>query len=161
MRAVGSSRVDPFSATAAATAALYGPLLVALTRPCSICSSRSEIRTGYPQFVDRVKNGDGLLMGFGHRVYKSYDPRAKIIKEMAHQVLGVTGGSPLLDVALELERIALEDDYFIERRLYPNVDFYSASYTRPSTSPWICSQYCSPSHAQLLAGPVERDDPRP
>ena len=125
MRAVGSSRVDPFSATAAATAALYGPLHGGANEAVLHMLKQIGNKDRVPQFVDRVKNGDGLLMGFGHRVYKSYDPRAKIIKEMAHQVLDVTGGSPLLDVALELERIALEDDYFIERRLYPNVDFYS------------------------------------
>ena len=125
MRAVGSSRVDPFSATAAATAALYGPLHGGANEAVLHMLKQIGHKKRVPQFVDRVKNGDGLLMGFGHRVYKSYDPRAKIIKEMAHQVLEITGGSPLLDVALELERIALEDDYFIGRRLHPNVDFYS------------------------------------
>ena len=125
MRAVGSSRVDPFSAAAAATAALYGPLHGGANEAVLHMLKQIGHKKRVPQFVDRVKNGDGLLIGFGHRVYKSYDPRAKIIKEMAHQVLEITGGSPLLDVALELERIALEDDYFIGRRLHPNVDFYS------------------------------------
>lgn len=125
MRSVGSSRVDPFSTTAAATAALYGPLHGGANEAVLHMLKQIGNKKRVPQFIDRVKNGDGLLMGFGHRVYKSYDPRAKIIKEMAHQVLEITGGSPLLDVALELERIALEDDYFIGRRLYPNVDFYS------------------------------------
>jgi citrate synthase len=125
MRGIGSSHVDPFSALAGAAAALYGPLHgganEAVLRMLTEIGSMSNI----PAFVKRVKAGEGRLMGFGHRVYKSYDPRAKIIKRIADLVFEVTGKNPLLDMALELERIALEDDYFISRKLYPNVDFYS------------------------------------
>lgn len=125
MRSVGSSQVDPFSATAAAIAALYGPLHgganEAVLRMLAEIGSKDKI----PDFIKRVKAGEGLLMGFGHRVYKSYDPRAKIVKEIAYQVFEVMGRNPLLDIALELERIALEDEYFIKRKLYPNVDFYT------------------------------------
>jgi citrate synthase len=125
MRSVGSSHVDPYSAIAAACAALYGPLHgganEAVLRMLQEIGNISEI----PKFIKRVKDGENLLMGFGHRVYKNFDPRASIIKELAHQVFEVTGRNPLLDIALELERIALEDEYFIERKLYPNVDFYS------------------------------------
>ena len=125
MRNIGSSHVDPYSALAGAAAALYGPLHgganEAVLRMLNEIGSREHI----PGFIKRVKNGEVRLMGFGHRVYKSYDPRAKIIKRMADLVFEVTGRSPLLDTALELERIALEDDYFVSRRLYPNVDFYS------------------------------------
>jgi len=126
MRAVGSSRVDPYSAIAGAAAALYGPLHgganEAVLRMLREIGSVSEVA----EFVKRVKAGEaGRLMGFGHRVYKNYDPRAKIIKKLADQVFSVTGVNPLLAVALELERIALEDDYFVSRKLYPNVDFYS------------------------------------
>ena len=125
MRAIGSSHADPYSALAGAAAALYGPLHgganEAVLRMLSEIGSMSNI----PGFIKRVKAGEGRLMGFGHRVYKSYDPRAKIIKRMADLVFEVTGKSPLLEMALELERIALEDDYFVSRKLYPNVDFYS------------------------------------
>jgi citrate synthase len=125
MRGVGSSQVDPFSATAAAIAALYGPLHgganEAVLRMLAEIGSRDKI----PQFIKRVKAGDGRLMGFGHRVYKSYDPRAKIVKDTAYEVFEVTGTNPLLDIALELEKIALDDEYFIKRKLYPNVDFYT------------------------------------
>ncbi|MEQ9504545.1 MAG: citrate synthase [Deltaproteobacteria bacterium] len=125
MRNVGSSRVDPYSACAAAAAALYGPLHgganEAVLRMLREIGSRESI----PKYIERVKSGEVRLMGFGHRVYKSYDPRAAIIKELAHQVFDVTGNGELIDIALELERIALEDDYFVSRRLYPNVDFYS------------------------------------
>ncbi len=125
MRAVGSSHVDPYSAIAAACAALYGPLHgganEAVLRMLEEIGDVKEI----PKFIKRVKEGEGLLFGFGHRVYKNFDPRASIIKELAYQVFDVTGRNPLLDIALELERIALEDEYFIERKLYPNVDFYS------------------------------------
>jgi len=125
MRAVGSSRGDPFSATAAAAAALYGPLHGGANEAVIRMLTEIGDRKRVPEFVNRVKAGEGRLMGFGHRVYKSYDPRAKIIKRTADEVFSVTGRNPLLDIALELERIALEDDYFIERKLYPNVDFYS------------------------------------
>jgi citrate synthase len=125
MRAVGSSRVDPYSALAAAAAALYGPLHgganEAVLRMLTEIGSVSNI----PAYIERVKKGEIRLMGFGHRVYKNYDPRAKIIKRIAHEVFEVTGTNPLLDIALELEQIALEDEYFVSRKLYPNVDFYS------------------------------------
>jgi citrate synthase len=125
MRSVGSSQVDPYCAVAGAAAALYGPLHgganEAVLRMLAEIGSKNKV----PEFVKRVKSGEGKLMGFGHRVYKNYDPRAKIIKRIADQVFEVTGRNPLLDIAIELERIALEDEYFIKRKLYPNVDFYS------------------------------------
>ena len=125
MRVIGSSHVDPYSALAGAAAALYGPLHgganEAVLRMLQEIGSVDHV----PRFIEGVKNGEGRLMGFGHRVYKSYDPRAKIIKRIADLVFSVTGKNPLLEIALELERIALEDDYFVSRRLYPNVDFYS------------------------------------
>ena len=125
MRAIGSSRVDPYSAMAGAAAALYGPLHgganEAVLRMLGQIGSSEHV----PEFVARVKAGEGRLMGFGHRVYKNYDPRAKIIKQTADAVFEVTGRNPLLDIALELEKIALEDEYFVSRKLYPNVDFYS------------------------------------
>jgi citrate synthase len=125
MRSIGSSHVDPYSAMAGAAAALYGPLHGGANE--AVLRMLQEIGTinNIPAFIKKVKAGEGRLMGFGHRVYKSYDPRAKIIKRTADQVFDVTGKNPLLDIALELERIALEDDYFISRKLYPNVDFYS------------------------------------
>jgi len=125
MRNIGSSHVDPYSALAGAAAALYGPLHgganEAVLRMLQEIGSVSHI----PDFIKKVKGGDGRLMGFGHRVYKSYDPRAKIIKKTADEVFEVTGKNPLLEIALELERIALQDEYFVTRKLYPNVDFYS------------------------------------
>jgi citrate synthase len=125
MRGVGSSHVDPYSAAAAASAALYGPLHgganEAVLRMLDEVGSIDKV----PSFVKEVKEGKGRLMGFGHRVYKNYDPRASIIKKLADQVFEVTGRNPKLDIALELERIALQDDYFVKRKLYPNVDFYS------------------------------------
>lgn len=125
MRSIGSSHSDPYTALAGAAAALYGPLHgganEAVLRMLQEIGSISHV----PEFITRVKAGEGRLMGFGHRVYKSYDPRARIIKKTADQVFSVTGRNPLLDIALELERIALEDDYFVSRKLYPNVDFYS------------------------------------
>jgi citrate synthase len=125
MRGVGSSGVDPYSAVAAAAAALYGPLhggaSEAVLRMLRGIGSTSRTR----EFVQQVKDGEAKLMGFGHRVYKNYDPRARIIKRIADQVFAATRPSPLLPIALELERIALADDYFVSRRLYPNVDFYS------------------------------------
>jgi len=125
MRAIGSSRVDPYSATAGADAALYGPLHGGANEEVLKMLSRIGDTRNIPQFIQRVKNGEGRLMGFGHRVYKNYDPRARIIKRVADDVFKVTGRNRLLDIALELERIALEDEYFISRKLYPNVDFYS------------------------------------
>jgi citrate synthase len=127
MRIIGSSHVDPYSALAGAAAALYGPLHgganEAVLRMLAEIGSVSRV----PEFIKRVKAGDGnvRLMGFGHRVYKSYDPRAKVVKKIADLVFAITGKNPLLDIALELERIALQDEYFVSRKLYPNVDFYS------------------------------------
>jgi citrate synthase len=125
VRAVGSSQVDPYSAISAGIAALYGPLHgganEAVLRMLDEIGNVKQI----PGFIEQVKQGEGRLMGFGHRVYKSYDPRAKLIKQVADDVFAQTGLNPKLEIALELERIALEDDYFISRKLYPNVDFYS------------------------------------
>jgi citrate synthase len=125
MRAIGSSCVDPYSAMAGAAAALYGPLHGGANEEVLKMLSRIGDTRNIPDFIQRVKNGEGKLMGFGHRVYKNYDPRARIIKRVADEVFAVTGRNRLLDIALELERIALEDEYFISRKLYPNVDFYS------------------------------------
>jgi citrate synthase len=125
MRAIGSSRVDPYSAMAGAAAALYGPLHGGANEEVLKMLSRIDHTRNIPEFIQRVKKGEGRLMGFGHRVYKNYDPRARIIKRAAEEVFEVTGRNRLLDIALELERIALEDEYFISRKLYPNVDFYS------------------------------------
>ncbi|MFQ5576934.1 MAG: citrate synthase [Anaerolineae bacterium] len=125
MRSVGSSRVDPYSAMSAAAAALYGPLHgganEAVLRMLNEIGSVANI----PAYVERVKKGDMRLMGFGHRVYKNYDPRASIIKKVAYDVFEVMGSNPLIDIALKLEQIALKDDYFVSRKLYPNDDFYS------------------------------------
>ncbi len=127
IRAVGSSHVDPFSALAAAAAALYGPLHGGANEAVLKMLKEIGSKDKVPGFVKEVKEGKGekRLMGFGHRVYKNYDPRAKIIKKLADDVFEVTGKNPLLDIALELEKIALEDEYFVSRKLYPNVDFYS------------------------------------
>ena len=125
MRSVGSSRVDPFSATAAACAALYGPLHGGANEACVRMLQEIGTVANIPKFIEECKGGKRRLMGFGHRVYKNYDPRAKVIKGLAYQVFDEVGKNPLIDVAVELERIAMEDDYFVERRLYPNVDFYS------------------------------------
>jgi len=125
MRSVGSSHADPYSSVAAAAAALYGPLHgganEAVLRMLHGIGSLDKV----PAFIKSVKSGDGRLMGFGHRIYKSYDPRARIIKRVADEVFEVTGKNPLLEIAQELERIALQDEYFVKRKLYPNVDFYS------------------------------------
>jgi citrate synthase len=169
MRVVGSSHADPYSATAAAAAALYGPLHgganEAVIRMLTAIGDVKEV----PAFIDRVKKGEGRLMGFGHRVYKNYDPRARIIKEIADQVFAVSGRNPLLDIALALEEIALSDDYFVERRLYPNVDFYSGLiyqamgfpidmfpvlFAIPRTSGWLA-------HWQELLGDDEQKISRP
>ncbi len=125
MRAVGSAHADPYSALAAATAALYGPLHGGANEQVLRMLRKIGSKDSIPEYIEQVKAGKFLLMGFGHRVYKNYDPRAKLIKEVAEQVFEVTGRQPLLDIALELERIALEDEYFVSRKLYPNVDFYS------------------------------------
>ena len=125
MRQIGSSQADPYSSLAGAASALYGPLHVGANE--AVLRMLNEIGSidHVPDFIARVKAGEGRLMGFGHRVYKSYDPRAKIVKRTADEVFEVTGRNPLLEIAMELERIALQDDYFVSRRLYPNVDFYS------------------------------------
>lgn len=125
MRVIGSSHTDPYSAMAGAAAALYGPLHGgANERVVRMLMEIGDVKN-VPDFIEGVKNRERLLMGFGHRVYKNYDPRARIIKQIADEVFEVTGRNPLLDIALELERIALEDDFFVSRNLYPNVDFYS------------------------------------
>jgi citrate synthase len=127
MRNIGSSQVDPYSALAGAAAALYGPLHGGANEAVLRMLNEIGSVTRVPEFIKRVKSGEAnhRLMGFGHRVYKSYDPRAKVIKRIADLVFTVTGKNPLLEIALELERIALQDDYFVTRKLYPNVDFYS------------------------------------
>jgi citrate synthase len=125
VRAVGSSHVDPFSAVSAGIAALYGPLHGGANEAVLEMLDDIGDRKNIPTFIEQVKQGHGRLMGFGHRVYKSYDPRAKLIKKVAYDVFEQTGLNPKLEIALELERIALEDEYFIKRKLYPNVDFYS------------------------------------
>jgi citrate synthase len=125
MRSIGSSQVDPYSAMAGAAAALYGPLHGGANEEVLKMLTAIGDKKNIPAFIEKVKKGEGRLMGFGHRVYKNYDPRAKIIKQVADQVFDVTGHNPLLDMALELEHIALNDEYFITRKLYPNVDFYS------------------------------------
>jgi citrate synthase len=152
MRGIGSAETDPYSAMAGAAAALYGPLHGGANE--AVLRMLKEIGTvdKVPEYIKRVKDGEFRLMGFGHRVYKNYDPRATIIKKVAYEVFEVTGRDPLLDLAIELERIALEDEYFVKRRLYPNVDFYSGIIYRamgfpvdmfpvlfaiPRTSGWI------------------------
>jgi citrate synthase len=125
VRGVGSTQVDPYSAVAAGIAALYGPLHGGANEAVLRMLRRIETKDNIPDFIKGVKEGDERLMGFGHRVYKNYDPRAKIIKTAAEDVFEVAGRNPLIDIATELERIALEDDYFVSRKLYPNVDFYS------------------------------------
>ena len=125
MRAIGSSHVDPYSAMAGAAAALYGPLHGAANEAVLNMLKQIGDKKNIPELIKRVKGGEGRLMGFGHRIYKNYDPRARIIKQAAEMVFDVVGRNPLIDIALELERIALEDEYFVSRKLYPNVDFYS------------------------------------
>jgi citrate synthase len=125
MRVIGSSHADPYSSAAGAAAALYGPLHGGANE--AVVRMLGEIGSidNVPAFVESVKAGEARLMGFGHRVYKNYDPRARIIKQAAYDVFEVTGKNPLLDIALKLEEVALSDSYFIDRKLYPNVDFYS------------------------------------
>jgi citrate synthase len=125
MRSIGSAHTDPFSALGGAAAALYGPLHGGANEMVLRMLKEIGAVDKVPEYIKRVKAGEFRLMGFGHRVYKNYDPRAQIIKKVAYEVFEVTGKDPLLDIALELERIALEDEYFIKRKLYPNVDFYS------------------------------------
>jgi citrate synthase len=125
MRAISSSDADPYSAAAGACAALYGPKHGGANEAVLRMLERIGSVDNVPDAIKSAKEGEFRLMGFGHRVYKNYDPRAKVIQKLAHEVFEVTGKNPLLDIAVELERIALEDDYFVERKLYPNVDFYS------------------------------------
>src|SRR5215217_2049670 len=125
VRAVGSSQVDPYSAVAAGVAALYGPLHGGANEAVLRMLRRIGSTENIPDFLEAVKNREEKLMGFGHRVYKNFDPRAKIIKKNVEEVFAVTGVNPLLEIAMELEKIALEDEYFVSRKLYPNVDFYS------------------------------------
>jgi citrate synthase len=125
MRVIGSSQPDPYSAVAGAAGALYGPLHGGANEQVLRMLMEIGDLKNVPNFITRVKNKETLLYGFGHRVYKNYDPRARIIKQVADEVFEVKGRNPLLDIALELERIALEDEYFVSRKLYPNVDFYS------------------------------------
>ena len=125
LRSVASSQVDPYSAVAAAVAALYGPLHGGANEAVIRMLTEIGALARVPEYINKFKSGEGRLMGFGHRVYKNYDPRAKIVKQVAYEVFEVTGTNPLIDIALELERIALQDDYFVSRKLYPNVDFYS------------------------------------
>jgi citrate synthase len=117
--------VDPYSAAAAATAALYGPLHGGANEEVLRMLMDIGSVANIPSYIKRVKDGEKKLMGFGHRIYKNYDPRARIIKKIADQVFDAMGRNPLLDIALEVERIALQDDYFVKRKLYPNVDFYT------------------------------------
>jgi len=125
MRAVGSAHADPYSSMAAAAAALYGPLHGGANEEVLKMLREIGAKDRVSAYIERVKRGEVKLMGFGHRIYKNYDPRARIIKRVADEVFAVTGKNPLIDLALELERIALQDDYFVTRKLYPNVDFYS------------------------------------
>jgi citrate synthase len=125
VRAVGSSQVDPYSAVAAGVAALYGPLHGGANEAVLRMLKRIGTKENIPDFMQGVKDGNERLMGFGHRVYKNYDPRATIIKKACDDVFEVTGVNPLLAIALEVEKIALNDEYFVSRKLYPNVDFYS------------------------------------
>ena len=125
VRSVGSSQVDPYSAVAAGVAALYGPLHGGANEAVLVMLREIGSKDNVPEFVEKVKNREALLMGFGHRVYKNYDPRATIIKKACDDVFEVTGVNPLLEIAVELETVALNDEFFIQRKLYPNVDFYS------------------------------------
>jgi citrate synthase len=125
MRIVGSSKADPYTALAAAAAALYGPLHGGANEEVIYMLRKIGTTDKIPDFIKSVKEGHGKLMGFGHRVYKNYDPRAKVIKRLADEVFDAIGKNPLIDIAIALEKIALEDEYFVKRKLYPNVDFYS------------------------------------
>ena len=125
VRAVGSTQVDPYSAIAAGIAALFGPLHGGANEQVLVMLQKIGSKSNIPQFINEVKGGKGKLMGFGHRVYKNYDPRARVVKQLADEVLEVTGRDEDLEIAMELERIALSDDYFVSRKLYPNVDFYT------------------------------------
>jgi citrate synthase len=180
MRNVGSSHVDPFSATAAATAALYGPLHGGANEEVLRMLMEIGSKDKVPAYMKRVKSGEVRLMGFGHRVYKNYDPRARIVKRIAYEVFDLMGKNPLLEIALECERIALEDGYFITRKLYPNVDFYTGLiyqsmgfpmtmfpvlFAIPRTSGWIAqweemlldSEQKIARPRQIFLGPEERN----
>jgi citrate synthase len=135
VRVVGSSQVDPFSAISAGIAALYGPLHGGANEQVLRMISEIGHKKNIPAFIESVKQGKGKLMGFGHRVYKSYDPRARIVKQLADDVFKQVGMDKDLEIALELERIALEDDYFKSRKLYPNVDFYTGLIYRSMAFP--------------------------
>ena len=136
VRAVGSSHVDPFSAVSAGVAALFGPLHGGANEQVLRMINEIGSVKNVPKFIESVKSGEGgKLMGFGHRVYKSYDPRAKIVKKLADEVFKVVGVDKDLEIALELERIALSDDYFVSRKLYPNVDFYTGLIYRSMAFP--------------------------
>jgi citrate synthase len=180
MRAIGSSKVDPYAAMAGAAAALYGPLHGGANEAVlKMLAEIGDVRR-IPEFIARVKGGEGRLMGFGHRIYKNYDPRATIIKETADSVFEITGRNPMLDIALELEKIALEDEYFVSRKLYPNVDFYSGiiyqalglptamfpvMFAIPRTAGWLAQWLegiADPEQKiarprQIFTGPDERD----
>ena len=180
MRNIASSMANPYVAVSGAAAALYGPLHGGANE--AVLRMLNEIGNvkKVSKYIERVKAGDMRLMGFGHRVYKNYDPRARIIKETAHQVFEVTGKNPLIDIALELERIALEDEYFVSRKLYPNVDFYSGLiyeamefptnvftvlFAIPRTAGWVAQwmeQMVDPEQKiarprQIYTGPAKRD----
>jgi citrate synthase len=182
MRTIGSSQADPYSSLAGAAAALYGPLHGGANEAVLRMLNEIGSVTKVPEFIKKVKSGEAntRLMGFGHRVYKSYDPRAKIIKRTADEVFEVTGKNPLLDIAIELERIALQDEYFVTRKLYPNVDFYSGLiyqamgfpvtmfpvlFAIPRTSGWIAqweemildSEQKIARPRQVYIGPKRRD----
>ena len=180
VRSVGSSQVDPYSAVAAGIGALYGPLHGGANEAVLRMLTRIESIENIPGFLDGVKAGDEKLMGFGHRVYKNYDPRARIIQEHLDGVYEVTGKSPLLEIATELEKRAMDDDYFVSRKLYPNVDYYSGliyealglpvsmfpvMFAIPRTSGWIAqwlemvqdSEQKIARPRQIYTGPRERD----
>jgi len=165
MRSIGSAHTDPFSSLAGAAAALYGPLHGGANEMVLRMLREIGSINNIPDYIKRVKAGEFRLMGFGHRVYKNYDPRARIIKQVAYEVFEVTGKDPMLDIALELERIALEDEYFVKRKLYPNVDFYSGiiyqamhfpvdmfpvMFAIPRTSGWLAQW------AELLEDPDQK-----
>jgi citrate synthase len=159
VRSVGSSQVDPYSAIAAGVAALYGPLHGGANEAVLRMLKRIETKENIPDFIKGVKEGNERLMGFGHRVYKNYDPRAKIIKKATEDVFEVTGKNPLLEIATELEKIALEDDYFIERKLYPNVDFYSGLIYEAMGLPVAMFPVMFAIGARAAGSPVARDGP--
>jgi len=156
LRVVASSQVDPYSACAAACAALYGPLHGGANEAVIRMLSEIGCLENVPAFIRSVKEGHGRLQGFGHRVYKNYDPRAKIIRDIAYDVFDVTGKNPLLDIALGLEEVALADEYFISRKLYPNVDFIRLIY-QAMDSRSRCSRCCSRFARCRVGGALGRD----